>query len=73
MEHVFDEDYVDEIHGINPSDNGTNAFYCVRFQTLFAMGSEWAATGKVILALPLNFRGNKQVITLPPNEVEWLK
>ena len=70
MEHVFDEEYADEIHGINPSENGTNAIYCVGFQTLFARGSEWAATGKVTLALPLSFPGHKQVITLPPNEVE---
>lgn len=71
--HVFDEEYADEIPGINSSENGTNAIYCVGFQTLFARGSEWAATGKVTLALPLSFPGHKQVITLPPNEVEWPK
>lgn len=71
--HVFMEENQDEIPGINSSANGTNAIYCIGFQTLFARGSEWAATGKVMLGLSPNFPTKTQVMVLPPTEVKWPK
>lgn len=71
--HVFNEVNADEIPGINSSENGVNAIYCVGFQTLFARGAEWAATGKVTLDLPSSFPTNKQSVVIPPIEVEWRK
>lgn len=69
--HAFSEENENEIPGINSSENGTNALYCVGFQTLFARGAEWAATGKVTLSVPSNFPTKNQTVTLPPNEVKW--
>lgn len=71
--HIFNEDNAEDIPGINSSENGTNAIYCVGFQTLFARGSEWAATGSVNLRLPSNFPTENQTIILSPNEVKWSK
>ena len=71
--HVFNEENANEIPGINSSENGKKAIYCVGFQTLFARGAEWAATGKVTLALPSNFPTEDQAIILPPTEVKWPK
>lgn len=69
--HVFNEVNQDEIPGINSSENGTNAIYCVGFQTLFARGSEWAATGKVTLGLPTDFPTEKKVMAIHPTKVKW--
>jgi uncharacterized protein len=41
------------------------AMKCVGFQTTFARGTEWAATGKVTLAVPSDFPGPDKVSTRP--------
>ncbi|MEA1786212.1 ThuA domain-containing protein [Arenibacter sp. GZD96] len=71
--HVFNEDNAEDIPGINTSENGTNALYCVGFQTLFARGAQWAATGEVTLRLPVNFPTDQKTTVLHPEEVIWPK
>ncbi|MEP2773507.1 MAG: ThuA domain-containing protein [Fulvivirga sp.] len=71
--HAFNEENANEIPGINSSENGTDALYCVGFQTLFARGAEWATNGKVTLSLPSDFPTENQTVILPPNEVKWSK
>jgi uncharacterized protein len=71
--HVVNEVNSYLIPGINSSENGANAIYCVGFQTLFARGAEWAGTGKVTLGVPASFPTDKQTVILHPTEVQWPK
>lgn len=45
--------------------HGEVAMKCVGFQTTFARGTEWAATGKVTLPVPSDFPGPDKVSTRP--------
>ena len=38
---------------------------CVGFQTTFARGTEWAATGKVTIPVPSDFPGPDKVSVRP--------
>jgi type 1 glutamine amidotransferase len=40
---------------------------CVGFQTLFARGVEWAATGRVTITIPADFPGSEKVSLKPLN------
>jgi type 1 glutamine amidotransferase len=71
--HVFDEKYAHAIQGINSSENGTKALYCVGFQTLLARSFEWVATGKVTSGIPANFPNEEAAVILPPTNMKWPK
>ena len=49
----------------------TDAILCVGFQTLFARGTEFAATGKVTLPVPSNFPTEGETSIVPPAKVDW--
>ena len=44
-----------------PMGHDVNAMRCVGFQTTLLRGCEWAATGKVTIAIPKNFPTDKDV------------
>lgn len=71
--HAFLEEKADVVHSVNHYENESKAIYCVGFQTLFARGAEWAATGKVKTDIPMKFPTNNGSVVLPPNELEWGK
>jgi len=45
--------------------HGEVAMKCVGFQTTFARGTEWAATGKVTISVPSDFPGTDKVSVRP--------
>ena len=71
--HVFKEETAEDIPGINSMENGTMAIYCIGFQTLFARGAEWAATGDVTVAIPSEFPSKNRAVSTDPNDVIWKK
>lgn len=71
--HAFREELAWVVEGVNHFENKTKAIYCVGFQTLFARGAEWAATGRVTTAIPENFPAKNLSVSVPPNEVKWKK
>ena len=44
---------------------------CVGFQTLFARGTEFVATGKVTLPVPSSFPTETEVSIVAPDKVDW--
>lgn len=69
--HVFKKEHATFIDGLNLYENKTEAVHCVGFQTLFARGVQWAATGTVTLKLPSEFPSQKGSLTLAPEEMKW--
>ena len=69
--HVMKEEYTNAIKGINSSENKKRAIYSVGFQTLFARGAEWAATGKVTTEIPDDFPSKKESSSVEPSKVKW--
>ncbi|MFC1619465.1 ThuA domain-containing protein [Candidatus Neomarinimicrobiota bacterium] len=69
--HAFLEEKADVVEGVDHYENETKAVHCVGFQTLFARGAEWAATGKVTTNIPKNFPKKASSVVVPPNEVKW--
>ena len=69
--HAFLADKADIVHGVNHYKNESKAVYCLGFQTLFARGAEWAATGQVTTRIPLNFPTKSSSVVMPPDEVKW--
>lgn len=69
--HAFLAEKWDVVEGVDHYANKTKAVHCVGFQTLFARGAEWAATGKVTIAIPKDFPTPKSSVVMPPNEVKW--
>lgn len=69
--HAFREELAGVVEGVNHYENERKAIYCVGFQTLFARGAEWAATGKVTTGIPLNFPTKNSSVVLPTSEVKW--
>jgi len=62
----------DPSHGIiDPGENGTDALYCVGFQTIFARGTEWAATGKVTIPIPKEFPTEAKTSLVEPGKMSW--
>ena len=53
------------------SVNGTNAVYCVGYQTLIVRSVEWAATGTVTITIPERFPTTDKVSVTEPDKVEW--
>ena len=49
----------------------TPALQCVGFQTIVARSCEWAATGRVTLAVPAAFPDDKTTSTVPPAKLDW--
>lgn len=49
----------------------TDSIKCVGFQTVLARGTEWAATGKVTIAVPDSFPGPDRVSIQEPGAVKW--
>ncbi len=45
--------------------------HCVGFQTLFARGTEFAATGKVTISVPKGFPTKDKTSLIAPDKVEW--
>jgi hypothetical protein len=54
-------------------DNNFDALYCVGFQTILARSTEWAATGKVTLAVPEGFPTLDKTSVIEPSKVVWKK
>tara|TARA_R110002050_G_scaffold11825_1_gene39427 strand:+ start:1671 stop:2609 length:939 start_codon:yes stop_codon:yes gene_type:complete len=71
--HVMKQEYQNAINGINSFENKNEAIYSVGFQTLFARGAEWAATGKVTIEIPDNFPSKTESSSLEPSKVKWKK
>lgn len=71
--HVMKKEYKDAINGINSCENNNEAIYSVGFQTLFARGAEWAATGKVSIEIPDNFPSKTESSSVEPSKVKWKK
>lgn len=69
--HVMKEEFKNAINGINSCENKNEAIYSVGFQTLFARGAEWAATGKVTTKIPDNFPSEKESSAVEPSKVNW--
>ena len=69
--HVMKEEYTNAINGINSTENEKEAIYSVGFQTLFARGAEWAATGKVTIDIPDDFPTKNKSSSIIPNQVKW--
>ena len=69
--HVMKEEFTNVINGINSCENKNEAIYSVGFQTLFARGAEWAATGKVTIKLPDNFPSKVEPSSVEPSKVKW--
>jgi type 1 glutamine amidotransferase len=69
--HVMKEEFTNAIKGINSYENKNEAIYSVGFQTLFARGAEWAATGKVTIGIPENFPSETESSSVEPSKVEW--
>ena len=44
---------------------------CVGFQTVFARGTEFVATGKVTIGIPENFPGTETPVVVEPTELTW--
>ena len=44
---------------------------CLGFQTVFARGTEFAATGKVTIGIPKGFPGKDKTVIVDPTKVEW--
>lgn len=53
------------------TDTAMDALYCVGFQTVFARSVEWAATGKVTLAVPAEFPTKDKTSIVEPAKVTW--
>jgi hypothetical protein len=45
----------------------------VGFQTILARSTEWAATGKVTIAVPEGFPTKDQASAIEPSKVVWKK
>lgn len=71
--HVLKEEYAHFLPGLDMYENKEDAIYSVGFQTLFARGAEWAATGKVTIEIPMNFPSKSSSVSLSPDKVEWKK
>ncbi|UCD61522.1 MAG: ThuA domain-containing protein [Flavobacteriaceae bacterium] len=71
--HVFQEKYADGVPGINSFENKNLAIHCVGFQSLFARGVEWAATGSVSIGFPWNFPTKEKSKSVDPSEIVWKK
>jgi type 1 glutamine amidotransferase len=69
--HVMKEEFTNAIKGINSCENKNEAIFSVGFQTLFARGAEWAATGKVTIGIPENFPSETKSSSLEPSKVDW--
>lgn len=69
--HVMKEEFQNVIDGINSCENKNEAIYSVGFQTLFARGAEWAATGEVTIGIPESFPSKRQSSSIKPGEVIW--
>jgi len=54
-------------------DKSFDALHCVGFQTILARSTEWAATGKVTIALPEGFPTKDQTSVIEPSKVVWKK
>ena len=52
-------------------ENGADALHCVGTQLLVARAVEWAATGKVTLAVPEPFPGSDAPLVMEPETVTW--
>ena len=50
-----------------------DGLHCVGFQTILARSVEYAATGKVSLAIPPEFPGTDEVSFVEPHAVTWTK
>ena len=50
-----------------------DAIQCVGFQTIFARGTEFAATGKVTIPIPAEFPTADKVSIVPADKVTWGK
>ncbi len=44
---------------------------CVGFQTVFARGTEFVATGKVTIGIPAKFPSKEKSSVVEPTELEW--
>lgn len=71
--HVMKQEYENAINGINSCENKNEAIYSIGFQTLFARGAEWAATGKVSIKNPDNFPSKMESSSVEPSKVKWKK
>jgi type 1 glutamine amidotransferase len=69
--HVMKEEFANAIDGIISDENQTEAIHSVGFQTLFARGAEWAATGKVTSGIPEDFPTKTQSSSVEPENVNW--
>ena len=69
--HAFLEEKADIVHGVNHYANESKGVYCVGFQTLFARGAQWAATGEVTIGIPENFPTKNTSVVMPPDEIKW--
>jgi hypothetical protein len=54
-------------------DKTFDALHCVGFQTILARSTEWAATGKVTIAIPEGFPTKDQTSVIEPSKVVWKK
>jgi type 1 glutamine amidotransferase len=54
-------------------DKSFDALHCVGFQTILARSTEWAATGKVTIAIPEGFPTKDQTSVIEPSKVIWKK
>jgi type 1 glutamine amidotransferase len=54
-------------------DKTFDALPCVGFQTILARSTEWAATGKVTIAIPEGFPTTDQTSIIEPSKVVWKK
>lgn len=54
-------------------DKTFDALHCVGFQTILARSTEWAATGKVTIAVPEGFPTKDQTSVIEPSKVVWKK
>ncbi len=52
---------------------GLEPIQCVGFQTIFARGTEFAATGKVTIPIPAEFPTADKVSVVPADKVTWGK
>tara|TARA_R110002111_G_C5916168_1_gene365524 strand:- start:39 stop:998 length:960 start_codon:yes stop_codon:yes gene_type:complete len=71
--HVFQEKFADGVPGINSFENKYQAIHCIGFQSLFARGVEWAATGNVSIGFPTDFPTKEKSISVEPSKVKWKK
>jgi type 1 glutamine amidotransferase len=69
--HAFLAEKADIVHGVNHYANESKGVYCLGFQTLFARGAQWAATGEVTIGIPANFPTKNSSVVIPPDKVKW--